>query len=265
VELQDPATTIVLLLGARRHLSGGEIELLADRNAWRLSECETFESMVESCTARWPNVAVLDISGLPVSQHERTLRWLRREARIPTLLITAADDFETRILAVRFGTEDHAVAPVDPRELEARVRHCLDRSSRLNMRIVGDLVIDRPNRRVVRRGTTIPVTPNELAVLERLLASTGAVVSKAQLKDAMGGTAQSVNAVEVHVSSLRRKLKQAGPELIDTVHTEGYVMRPLPTFDLAQRTELLAARERRVQAREDAVAERGRNLRTHLT
>jgi DNA-binding winged helix-turn-helix (wHTH) protein len=152
------------------------------------------------------------------------------------------------------------VAPVDVRELEARILALVRRLSRLAVHIVGDLAVDRRARRVVRRGQTITLTPNELAVLERLLVMAGRVVSKRELMDAMGTAARSTNAVEVHVSSLRRKLARAGPPLIHTVHAEGYVIRPLPSFDLTQRAELLEARERLLRQREEAMAERDRIL-----
>jgi DNA-binding response OmpR family regulator len=250
----------VLLVGTRADVSAAHAQLAATRNGWILDEAESFDLMMDACNAHWPEVAVVDIRGVEDKHRKSALKWLRRQARIPVLVVTAADSVDHRLLALRIGVDDHAVGPVDVRELEARIINQLRRTARLNMRIVGDLSIDKQSRRIVRRGQTITLTPNELALLERLLAAAGTVVSKHELMKSMGSAAHSTNAVEVHVSSLRRKLGQAGPALIHTVHSEGYVLRPLPSFDLAHRAELLEARERLVRQREEAMAERDRIL-----
>jgi DNA-binding winged helix-turn-helix (wHTH) protein len=102
----------------------------------------------------------------------------------------------------------------------------------------------------------VSLTPSELAVLDRLLATPGQVVAKDELLAAIGGSARTANAVEVHVSSLRRKLEYAGPPVVHTVHGQGYVLRPVPTFDAANRADLLEMRERLVRQREQAMARR---------
>jgi two-component system response regulator QseB len=250
----------LLVVGAGANVPRDALECMADRHGWNIEAAVGIDDTIDSCNERWPEVAVVDASGMARRDFEPVLKWLRRQARVAVVLITAADDVEARLQALQIGVDDHAVAPVDPRELEARIEAQLRRVSRQNMRILGDLAVDRQARRVVRRGQTVTLTPNELALFERLLVAAGQVVSKRELQDAIGRGAQSENAIEVHISALRRKLGRAGPPLIHTVHAQGYVLRPQPSYDLSQRAELLERREALIQKREEAVAERDRIL-----
>jgi two-component system OmpR family response regulator len=250
------AASRVLLVGTPVDVPGSHLDAIAQRHGWELEFATTLGHTIEICGGRWPAVAVVDVRGVRAEEREPVLRWLRRQARIPLLVVTVAADVDARLMALRVGVDDHAVAPVDERELDARIANLVSRFSRLAVHIVGDLAVDRHARRVMRRGQTITITPNELAVLERLIAMAGRVVSKRELMDAMGSAARSTNAVEVHISSLRRKLTNAGPPLIHTVHGHGYVIRPVPAFDFANRAERLDERERLLREREAAVAER---------
>jgi DNA-binding response OmpR family regulator len=187
----------------------------------------SFGDAVESCAVHWPQVVIVDLSGPPTEPARETLEWLRFRARIPIISVTSPGDLACRLLAVQLGVDDHAVAPVDPIELVVRAQALLRRASRSRARIAGDVLLDPAARRAVRRGRTVALTPNEYVVLERLISQPDRVVSKDELLDALGGTGRSPNAVEVHVSAVRRKLESAGPPVIHTVHRGGYLFRPV--------------------------------------
>ncbi len=114
-------------------------------------------------------------------------------------------------------------------ELLARARALLRRAGRLSSAVhqIGDLLIDDGARTVVRNGTVLDLTRTEYDLLSVLAQHPGQVLSKVQLLTQVWGfDAYDVNLVEVHMSSLRRKLEAEGPRLIQTVRGVGYVLRP---------------------------------------
>jgi DNA-binding response OmpR family regulator len=254
----DDVGVVVHFVTKRVEATDPRFTSLIRAEQWRIASSVDLSTLMEACGERWPAVVVVDTRDLEAPEIDAVVKWLRLQARIPVVAVTAAADVETRLMVVRLGVDDDAVDPVDPLELFARISRLVRRSSRVRSRIVGDLIVDRHIRRVVRRGTEVTLTPSELTLLDRLLVQPGLIVTKEELLLALGSDARTTNAVEVHVSSLRRKLHQVGPPIIHTVHGRGYVLRPVPTFDLARRSEMLEMRERVIRQREDALARRDR-------
>jgi DNA-binding response OmpR family regulator len=93
---------------------------------------------------------------------------------------------------------------------------------------LGDLVLDPETHLATRRGRHLNLTATEFGILALLARQPGAVIAKsALLRELRGNAEQSVNLVEVHVSSLRRKLEAFGPRIVHTVRGVGYTLRPL--------------------------------------
>jgi two-component system OmpR family response regulator len=234
----------------------------AERHGWSAIRAADVDSALDECTAHWPTVAIVDLTAVLHDDADPLLAWFRRNGRIPVVSLTAADDTAGRLLALRYGVDDHAVVPVHPDELEARLLMLVRRVQRAQNRVMGDMVLDRRARRVTRRGTVVRLTPREFTLLERLMASPGEVIGKRALRAAIGAEDKTENLVEVHMSSLRRKLETSGPAVVHTVHGSGYVFRPSARTDDGGRAQLLESRARLVRQREEAVARRDRLLRS---
>ncbi|MHB8467852.1 MAG: response regulator transcription factor [Acidimicrobiales bacterium] len=174
-----------------------------------------------------PDLAVLDVmlpngpDGFAVARHMRALG-------VGVLFLTAADALEDRLAGFASGADDYLVKPFAMSELMARIRAVLRRSGRLTSPLieVRDLVIDDANRVVTRGGKVVDLTPTEYSLLWTLAREPGRVFSKLQLLSLVWGFDQyDPNLVEVHVSSLRRKLGPFGPRLVHTERGRGYVVR----------------------------------------
>src|SRR5207244_3354547 len=158
-------------------------------------------------------------------------------ARLPVLVLTHPEHLKQRLVAVAANVDDDATTPIEPDELVARSDRIVMRRDARRRHPLGDLVLDSSTSEVTRRGERVRLTPAEFRLLSRLAASPNEPVSLDDLAVDLGGGA-SRNTVQVHISSLRRKLEATGPALIHTAHRRGYVLRPTPAVDVAQRVAL---------------------------
>jgi two-component system OmpR family response regulator len=159
------------------------------------------------------------------------LDWLaaarQRGDAVPALMLTARDGLGARIEGLDAGADDYLVKPFAPEELAARLRAVGRRSgggTQVRRRIAGsalDVEVDLAARAAYAAGQRVDLTGREWAVLEALLLRAGRIVPKAELEKLVLGFEAELasNALEVHVSALRRKL---GRGLIETVRGIGY-------------------------------------------
>ena len=184
---------------------------------------------VEAVTRSFqPDLAVLDVR-LPEGPGGLGMaRLIRSISDIPVIFLTAADSVEDRLAGFKAGGDDYLVKPFSMAELLARVQALLRRSGRIRSgtRTVADVRIDEEGRTVHRGGTELELTRTEFDLLLALAKSPGRVLSKTQLlTDVWGFDEYDPNVVEVHMSSLRRKLESHGERLIHTMRGVGYVLR----------------------------------------
>ncbi len=176
-----------------------------------------------------PDLAILDV-GLPVGPDGYGLaRRIRELGDIPLLFLTAADGLEDRLAGFEAGGDDYMVKPFLVAELLARVHALLRRSGRLSEERLqaGDLAIDVEARAATRAGRALDLTRTEFELLSLLVRHPGKVFSKVQLLTHVWGfEGYDTHVVEVHLSTLRRKLEAHGPRLVHTVARTGYVLRP---------------------------------------
>ncbi len=182
------------------------------------------------------SLVVLDVM-LPDMSGFEVLRQIRASSKIPVIMLTARGDDVDRIVGLEMGADDYLPKPFNPRELVARIRaiqrryepaNSEDPGSALPERlVVGDMELDKGTRVVSRSGNPVEITSVEFDILEVLMRSAGKVVPRKDLvNDALGrGYSPFDRSVDVHVSSLRRKLgnRQDGLERIKTVRGTGYM------------------------------------------
>jgi two-component system response regulator TctD len=175
-----------------------------------------------------PYALILLDLGLPDLDGIEVLRRIRRAGnRTPVLVLTARDAVGDRIAGLDNGADDYVLKPFDPDELEARVRALLRRSTgeATATTTIGALVLDPARGVATLAGRDLALRRREWAVLERLAARPGKIVSKERLASEIFGYDEPVapNAVEVYVARLRRKLEPDGPA-IRTMRGMGYLL-----------------------------------------
>lgn len=186
---------------------------------------------VEAARAACAGVAydalVLDL-GLPDGDGLGFLTELRRAKRhFPVLILSARGKPEQRVTGLKAGADDYLAKPFDVEEMVARVQALLRRPAALasSAQNVGNLVVD-VEAQVARVGAKdLKLTRRELGVLGALARRPGHVVSRAQLEDSLYGFGEEIvsNAIEVYISALRKRLKEAGADCeIQTQRGLGY-------------------------------------------
>jgi DNA-binding response OmpR family regulator len=176
-----------------------------------------------------PDLVVLDL-GLPGMDGLDVARELRRTSTTPIVMLTARGEESDRIVGLELGADDYLVKPFSPKELVARVRAVLRRTSGTTAGAEvlrsGDVEVDLPKMRARVDGQQVDLTPTEFQLLATFVREPGRVFTRGQLLDALHGvTIDSYErAIDAHVKNLRRKIEpQVGrPRYVLTVHGVGY-------------------------------------------
>ena len=179
-------------------------------------------------------LVVLDLM-LPGLTGLDVLRQLRAKSPVPVLILTARGEDIDRILGLEIGADDYVPKPFNPRELIARIRAILRRTSipanPTNSLVVGDLHLDPRAREVWLKDVALNLTSVEFTLLETFLRDAGKVLSREQLTEAVLGRKLGPfdRVIDVHVSNIRKKLgtSEQGPR-IKAVRGSGYLFVARP-------------------------------------
>ena len=177
------------------------------------------------------DLVVLDVM-MPEMSGMDVLKELRKESRLPVIMLTARGDDMDRILGLELGADDYVPKPCNPRELLARIRAVMRRvggAPESGTIRVDDLELNQGSRSLTKSGEAVDLTSTEFSLLLELLQHRGEVVSKRDLYVSALGREPVAHdrSVDMHVSNLRRKLgtDPRGENRIETIRGIGYQYR----------------------------------------
>ena len=188
-----------------------------------------------ACERECPDLILLDLM-LPGLSGETLLRILREEKqlRIPILILSAKSALRDRVALLKTGADDYITKPFEPEEVAARIQAALRRSGRLPDRTdflsYQNVKLYPESRKVMVHDKEISLTAHEYALLLLFLQAPEKVYSRENLYELVwqNGYYGENNTVNVHVSNLRKKLREAdgsGKEYIRTVYGIGFRMK----------------------------------------
>ena len=181
------------------------------------------------------DLILLDLNLPDMSGHEvlRQLRLARIET--PTLILTGADDTESKIKSFGFGADDYLTKPFHREELVARIHAIIRRSKGHSQSVIrtGSVNVNLDAKTVDVGGATVHLTGKEYQMLELLSLRKGTTLTKEMfLNHLYGGMDEpELKIIDVFICKLRKKLAEAtgGQNYIETVWGRGYVLRePAP-------------------------------------
>jgi two-component system KDP operon response regulator KdpE len=189
------------------------------------------EEALDALSHRPPDAVLLDLV-LPDGSGVDICREVRQWSSVPIVVVSAVGDEREKVRALDAGADDYVTKPFGSEELTARLRAVLRRSSDTAAEpaiVVGDLVVDLPDRRVTRAGEDVHLTPIEFDVLRVLAQNRGRLVTHRQLLHEVWGPSygEETHYLRVHVAHIRAKLEPdpARPIYILTEPGVGYRLR----------------------------------------
>ena len=178
-----------------------------------------------------PDLVVLDVmmprmSGLEVCKQLRAQR-----ASIPIIMLTARGQEVDKVVGLELGADDYVTKPFSIRELLARVKAVLRRTSvlpkELDQHTFGDVEVDLRRCRVLKSGKALDVSSKEFELLKYFICHAGETLSRHQLLEDVWGYEHypTTRTVDTHLVRLRQKLEPnpEQPQYFLTVHGTGYL------------------------------------------
>ena len=185
---------------------------------------------IDLARRRQPDLIVLDLM-LPQVDGTDVCRILRAESEVPIIMLTGRSTDEDKLAGLDLGADDYVTKPFNPRELLARIRAVLrrtsgkDESGPSEVRF-GDIVVDFVRHEVRANGLVVNLTPTEFRMLEVLVKEPGRAFSRLELlEQAFGYDYEGLErTVDVHIMNLRKKIETepSRPCYVVTVPGVGY-------------------------------------------
>src|SRR5580698_8154335 len=191
-----------------------------------------------------PNAVLLDLKLPGLSGKELCREFKSIASSVPIVVLSANAEVEDKVLLLELGADDYVTKPFSPKELLARVRRAMRRTSApqqivspVTARAVsreiltfGDARVDFTSMEATRAGKSITLTTQEFKLLKYLATSPGRVISREELLNEVWGYQNypSTRTVDNHILRLRQKLEPdpASPRFLMTMHGAGYKFSP---------------------------------------
>jgi two-component system alkaline phosphatase synthesis response regulator PhoP len=193
------------------------------------------ETTLRTIRQERPDLVILDLmlpdrDGWDIT---RTLRSDEKFARLPIIMLTARVEDADKIVGLELGADDYITKPFNPREVIARMRAVLRRSTdeptRSPIIQVGGLLMDLDRHEVTIDDRLVELTPTEFELLKVLMENPGHVLTRLELMERGLGYAQAGldRTIDSHIKNLRKKIEAdtSNPAYIQTVYGVGYRLR----------------------------------------
>lgn len=178
------------------------------------------------------DLVILDINLPQLNGFEVCKEIRNHNAAVPVLMLTALGTTEDKLEGFDAGADDYLLKPFEFKELLARIRALLKRTSNAslsgNLLKIADLEMNLDTKSVTRSGKAIELTAKEFQLLEFFIRNKGKVVSRAEIAEKVWEITfdTGTNIIDVYVNFLRNKIdKQHSPKLIHTHIGMGYILK----------------------------------------
>lgn len=230
------AKTLVLVVEDEAAYVSALVSALS-QEGFAMEVARTGPDAIKAFQRRTPDLVLLDVM-LPGMSGIDVCRQIRAKSQVPIIMVTARTSEADTVVGLELGADDYITKPYRARELVARMRTVLRRSSTTQalasapydhddkILIEGDIEMDTGRHSVSVAGVEVDLTVKEFALLEALMLNTGRALSRTQLVDLVwdGDAYGETKTVDVHIMRLRSKLTVTPqtPDYIKTIRGIGY-------------------------------------------
>ena len=189
---------------------------------------QDFSNVAQDIISRAPELVLLDIN-LPQFDGFHICREVRRVSDVPIIMLTSRESEIDELMSMNLGADDYVTKPFNMQILLAHISSVLRRANRVieNTLTHRGVTLD-PTAGMLRYGEqSMELTKNEQRILLRLMQSKGAIVTRAQLMDALWQDDEFIddNTLTVNINCLRRKLESVGVhDFLITRRGQGYMV-----------------------------------------
>ncbi len=206
------------------------VSMALERSGFQVETAPDGEAAQRQIANRLPDLILLDwmLPGMSGIELARRLRKDDYTREVPIIMLTARSEEDDRIRGLDVGADDYLTKPFSTRELAARIKAVMRRSSAQDDEGVIDIEgirLDTAGHRVTVAGEPIAMGPTEFRLLNFFMSHPERVYSRSQLLDMVWGRGTYVEerTVDVHIRRLRKALEQgAHDRFIQTVRGTGY-------------------------------------------
>ena len=192
-------------------------------DGFKVDEAENGQVAVEKALVNNYDLIIMDIM-MPKKDGFQALKEIKEKVEVPFIMLSARGEEYDKLTGFDIGADDYVTKPFSPRELVARVKAILKRSSTNEDYIkIGDLVIDDKAHMVTIKDKEIVLTPKEYSLLKYFVSNNNIALSREQLLSSVWGYDfyGDDRTIDTHVKTLRRNLGSYG-DYIKTVRGIGY-------------------------------------------
>ena len=208
------------------------LSLALEDEGYNVIEASDGTSGLATFSAETVDLVLLDLR-LPDMSGFDVCRELRRKSLVPIIMVTAQTDTHDLVAGLEAGADDYVTKPVVPKELAARIRAALRRTTLLSASaahldrfVVGDVEMRSDQGIVLKAGVELPLTKTEYRLLHIFMENANKVLSRDQLLELVWGYEYLGDSrlVDAHIRRLRVKIEDSAedPKIIATVRGMGY-------------------------------------------
>lgn len=198
---------------------------------YNIMEADNCVTAIKIIKTQHPNLILLDLM-LPGIDGFEVCRWVRCDNEIsdtPIIMLTAKNEEFDRVLGLELGADDYITKPFSMREMLARVKAVLSRTTLkpvLNQIIFNDIIINFEKHELLKDGQRVELTLKEFELVKILYENRGKVLNREFLLDEIWGVEYvgETRTVDVHIRHLRQKIEKddKNPRYIKTIRGVGY-------------------------------------------
>ena len=200
-------------------------EYLTENN-YLVSTSENAESAKKKLTFFKFDLIVLDVM-MPGQNGFDLTKEIKKDMKIPIILLTAKDETEDRVKGLELGADDYIGKPFEPKELLLRVKNLVKRNSKIDLNkthYVGDAEIDLNKMNIIMKEKNKKINNSEKKVLIEMLTNPGKTFSREEIGKISGINQE--RSIDVMITRLRSKIEKnpKNPKFLQTIRGSGYVL-----------------------------------------
>jgi two-component system phosphate regulon response regulator OmpR len=204
-------------------------DLLKDylsENRYIVSSAENADQAKEKLKYLKFDIIILDVM-MPGQNGYELTKEIKKQIKIPIILLTAKGEVENRIKGLELGADDYIGKPFEPKELLLRIKNIIDKNNKIDLKskhYVGDAEIDLNKMTVGLNNKFKKINNTEKKVLIEMLANPGTTFSREEIGKVSGISQE--RSIDVMITRLRQKIEldPKNPKYLQTIRGSGYVL-----------------------------------------